>query len=137
MLIACGVWLMGLGLYFIFIRPALLPEDPRYMGTTLVQVQAAVPGLSHWLRRVFTVLGGFMVATGVLTSWAALQLRTVRGHRLIAVLALAGISGVGLMAATNFVLGSDFRWLLLVPALTWFAAIACLAASPRAQDMRA
>ena len=26
-LIACGLWLTALGLYFIFIRPALLPED--------------------------------------------------------------------------------------------------------------
>ena len=26
-----GVILIGLGLYFIFIRPALLPEDPRFM----------------------------------------------------------------------------------------------------------
>ena len=27
-----GIILMGLGLYFIFIRPPLLPEDPRYHG---------------------------------------------------------------------------------------------------------
>jgi hypothetical protein len=30
-----GVILIGLGLFFIFIGPALLPKDPRFMGTTI------------------------------------------------------------------------------------------------------
>jgi len=30
--VACGVWLLCLGSYFIFIRPPLLPEDLRYAG---------------------------------------------------------------------------------------------------------
>lgn len=42
---ACGVWLEGLGLYFIALRPPLLPEDTRFMGATATQIQAAVPGL--------------------------------------------------------------------------------------------
>ena len=53
-----GIILMGLGLYFIFIRPPLLPEGPRYMGTTLAEIQSTMPGLLIWLRRVFRVLGG-------------------------------------------------------------------------------
>ncbi len=48
MLITRGVWLAGLGLYFIFPRPPLLPEDPRFMGTTLAQIRSAVPGLESW-----------------------------------------------------------------------------------------
>ncbi len=51
MLVACGVWLVGLGLYFIFLRRPLLPEDPRFMGTTLVQIRAAVPGLRVGLEK--------------------------------------------------------------------------------------
>jgi len=53
-----GIILMGLGLYFIFIRPPLLPEGPRYMGTTLAEIQSTMPGLLIWRRRVFWVLGG-------------------------------------------------------------------------------
>jgi hypothetical protein len=34
----CGVWLIGLGLYFIFLRPPLLPEDPRYIGLDLATI---------------------------------------------------------------------------------------------------
>lgn len=46
-----GTILMALGLYFVFLRPAFLPENPRSMGTSLREIQAAVPGLSVWLRR--------------------------------------------------------------------------------------
>lgn len=53
LLVFHGIILMGLGLYFVFIRPPLLPEDPRFMGTTLAEIQATVPGLLIWLRRVF------------------------------------------------------------------------------------
>ena len=31
--ITCGLWLIALGLYFLFLRPALLPEDPKYIGS--------------------------------------------------------------------------------------------------------
>lgn len=50
-----GVIQMGLGIYFVFLRPPLLPEDPRYMGASLSELQAAVPGLLTWLGRVFWV----------------------------------------------------------------------------------
>ena len=42
LLTACGIWLVGLGIYFIALRPALLPEDPRFMGATLAQLRQAV-----------------------------------------------------------------------------------------------
>lgn len=32
--LTCGAWLVGLGVYFIFSRPPLLPEDPRFIGAT-------------------------------------------------------------------------------------------------------
>ena len=32
LLACCGVWLVGLGLYFVFLRPALLPEDIRFIA---------------------------------------------------------------------------------------------------------
>jgi len=106
MLTACGVWLVGLGFYFIVLRPPLLPEDPRFMGTTLEQIRTSVPGLEAWLQKVFTVMGGFMAGAGV--PWAV---------------GFSGVLTVLLMSATNFALQSDFRWLLLLPALVWFAGL--------------
>lgn len=123
MLIACGVWLMGLGLYFIILRSPLLPEDPRFMGTTLVQLRAAVPGLEAWLNKVFTVMGGFMAGVGVLTVFVATVAMPARLKGSLWALALSGVLTVALMSATNFALHSDFRWVLLLPALLWLSGL--------------
>jgi hypothetical protein len=123
MLIVCGVWLVGLGLYFIVLRPPLLPEDPRFIGTTLVQIRAAVPGLEGWLKKVFTVMGGFITGAGVLTVFVATVAMPARLKGTSWAIALSGVLTVALMSATNFALHSDFRWLLLIPALIWLAAL--------------
>ncbi len=114
---------MGLGLYFVFIRPPLLPEDPRYMGTTLAEIQATMPGLLIWLRRVFWVMGGFMFTAGLLTTYIAVTTfqQPARGAR--SVVALASLTSIGWMAAVNFMINSDFKWLLLAFNLPWIAAL--------------
>ena len=118
-----GIMLMGLGLYFIFIRPPLLPEDPRYMGTTLAEIQATLPGLLIWLRRVFWVMGGFMFTTGLLTTYIAATAfqQLARGARFV--VALAGLTSIGWMVVVNFMINSDFKWLLLAFNLPWIAAL--------------
>jgi hypothetical protein len=123
MLIACGVWLVALGLYFIILRPPLLPEDARFMGTTPAQIQTAVPGLERWLQRVFTVMGGFMAGAGVLTVFVATVAMPRRLKGTSWAIALSGALAVVLMSVTNFALDSDFRWVLLVPAFTWLAGL--------------
>lgn len=128
LLTACGVWLVGLGIYFIALRPPLLPEDPRFMGSTLEQLRQAAPGLESWLRIVFTVMGGYMAGAGILTLFVA---RVAVAHRLPGAgwaIALAGLSTVGLMSAMNFVLHSDFRWVLVVPVAIWAAGVAAFVA---------
>jgi hypothetical protein len=119
-----GIFLMGLGLYFVFLRPPLLPEDPRYMGTSLAAIQASVPGLFVWLRRVFWVMGGYMFATGLLTLYVALTVFRARASGVVLVVALAGLTSIGWMAAVNFLIDSDFKWLILAVALLWPIAIA-------------
>lgn len=123
LLTACGVWLVALGVYFIVLRPALLPEDPRFMGTTLEQIRIAVPGLEAWLQKVFTVMGGFMAGAGVLTVLVAAVAMPLRAKGTSWALAISGALTVVLMSATNFALHSDFRWLLLLPALVWLAGL--------------
>lgn len=122
---ACGLWMILLGIYFVLLRPALLPEDPRFMGTSLEALRAAAPGLEGWLDHVFNVMGGFMIAAGTMTSLVAWQFLARRAPGTLLALGVAGASSVALMSATNFLLHSDFRWLLLVPVLLWFAGLAC------------
>ena len=128
MLVACGAWLIGLGLYFILLRPPLLPEDSRFMGTTLAQIQGAAPGLESWLKKVFTVMGGFMAGAGVLTVFVATVAMPRRLKGTSWTIAVCGVLTVALMSATNFALGSDFRWLLAVPAIVWLGSIVLYAA---------
>ncbi len=127
-LIGCGVWLVGLGVYFIALRPPLLPEDPRFMGTTLDELRAQVPGLERWLDRVFTVMGGFMAGAGVLTIVVATEAEQRRSSAASWAIAVAGALTVVLMSAVNFSLESAFQWVLLVPALLWLLSVVLRAA---------
>jgi hypothetical protein len=129
--IACGIWLIGLGLYFMFLRPPLLPEDLRYMGTSAGEIQSATPGLQRWVHRVFTVMGGFMTGAGLLTISVAKNASAVREKWTWIVLASAGLFTVGTMSLTNFQLNSDFKWLLLIPSLLWIIGLAFLAVTVR------
>ncbi len=101
LLTLCGLALVGIGGYFILARPALLPEDARFMGTTPAALLAAAPGLARWLRRVFWVLGGHITATGLLVAYLAnIGLRTGAGGALI-ILALAWATSIGGMARVS------------------------------------
>lgn len=51
----------------------------------------------------------------------------------VAVVAISGSASIGWMAVTNFLIDSDFKWLLLAFVLLWFVALA----SSLAADMRA
>ena len=132
--LVCGLWLVALGLYFLFLRPVLLPEDTRYIGSSIEALRVAAPGLERWLGQVFNVMGGFMVATGAMTVLVACRFLSRREHGTFAGLSVAGAASVGLMSATNFLLHSDFQWPLLLPALLWLAGLLCYlwesAASP-------
>jgi len=68
-------------------------------------------------------MGGFIAGAGVLTVFVALVAFPPRLKGASWALALSGALTVALMSATNFALNSDFKWLLLVPALVWFAGL--------------
>lgn len=131
MLVVCGAWLVGLGFYFIVLRPALLPEDVRFMGTTIEDVRAGLPGLENWLSKVFTVKGSILAGAGVLNVFVArTAMRSgTRGAGLA--LALAGVLTVALMSVTNFVLLSNFSWMWLRPPLLWLSALVVCATDSR------
>lgn len=128
-----GLILMGMGAYFAFLRPPLLPEDARYVGASLAQIQNAIPGFLPWVSRVFGVLGGYMFATGLLTAYlAATSFREAKPLP-TAVVSISGVVSIGWMAVTNFLIDSDFKWLLLAFVLPWLVAVV----SSLAADMRA
>lgn len=103
-----GLILMGIGLYFIFFRPSLLPEDLQFMqiDTTIFE---RIPLLKDWLGNVFTVLGGFALTTGFLKIIFATKFST---KSLILPIFVAWLSSDALMAVVNFKIHSNFRWSL-------------------------
>ena len=118
-----GIILAGMGVYFIFIRPTLLPEDMRYMASSLQNVNDNIPGLANWLQKVFYVLGGFIFTTGVLTIFIALTSFRKRLPGTSIIVAFASITSIGLMTVVNFMIGSDFKSVLLIFTLPWIIAL--------------
>lgn len=123
LLAAVGAAMILIGLYFIFVRPPLLPEDLHYMAVSSEQLQIAAPRLTLWLGWVFTVLGGYVGGTGVLLVHLALGAFAERKPYAVLVAALAGILTTALMSVVNLLIGSHFRFALLVLTAVWAVAL--------------
>jgi hypothetical protein len=120
---ACGVWLIALGIYFIFVRPSLLPEDYHFLGVNIIDVQKHLPRLSEWLQHVFTVMGGFIAGCGILVLFMATRVLPQHLAGSTPVLGITGLVTVGVMSWINFLLDSNFKWLLLIPAMLWLVGL--------------
>ena len=110
-------------MYFIFLRPPLLPEDSRYIGSSLSTIQNSIPGLSVWLQKVFWVMGGYIFTTGLLTMYVAQTSFITRTRGVFIIVLIAGITSIGAMTIVNFILQSDFKWVLLAFTVPWFIAL--------------
>jgi hypothetical protein len=119
-----GLIVIGMGLYFALLRPAVLPEDARYMGTEISELRTAIPGLLDWLKKMFWVMGGYILTGGLLTFYVALTSFRSRTKGVFSIVTLAGLTSIGWMAAVNFIIDSDYKWLLLAFAAVWGAALA-------------
>ena len=65
-----------------------------------------------------------MAASGLLTTVLAATAVSARRQGTSIVLLLAGLATVMTMSWTNFAIDSNFKWLLLAPAVPWFTGIA-------------
>ncbi len=110
---------MAIGIYFVTMRPALLPEDVRFVGIDPVALEAAAPILKEWLRLVFIVLGGYVFTTGLLIAHIGGAAYRSNREAPVYLIAFAGLTSIGLMVAVNFKLGSDFRWTLASLGALW------------------
>lgn len=132
-----GLILMGMGVYFVFMRPPLLPEDTRYINASLAEIQSAVPELANWLQKVFWVMGGYIFTTGLLTLYLAVTAFAKRTRGVFWVVATAGITSIGWMATVNFSIDSDFKWLLLSLAILWALALLFFWIIPKPRSLNA
>ena len=123
LLAGVGTCLILVGLYFLLFRPALLPEDIRFMALSDAQLLLVRPKLEAWVSRVFQVMGGYVLATGVLAI--TLAATAYRAHHQSAGIGslIGGISSIGVMAVVNFAINSDFKWVLMTIALLWASSL--------------
>ena len=123
LLVLAGITLIGTGLYFLLLRPPLLPEDVRYMGLNEAQLVAIRPRLEAWLTQVFRVMGGYILASGVLA--VTLAATSFRMHQWIAWLGalVSGALSIGWMAIVNLIIDSDFKLVLSGMAVIWAASL--------------
>jgi hypothetical protein len=119
LLAAAGVLVAGIGIYFIFLRQPLLIEDILYLHLSTAELAAIGPRLEPWLTQVFRVLGGYALATGLLTVALATTAFRARQPAATAGAFIAGASSIGLMTVVNFAIDSDFKWQLFGVALVW------------------
>ena len=97
--------------------------DPSLVSVTAKALKAGtqhvVTGSSWTTDAPFRVMGGYVFATGVLTiTVAATSFRERRSGAAIGAL-IGGTASIGLMTAVNFIIGSDFKRVLLGMALIW------------------
>ncbi len=130
----CGIWLLVLGIYFIFIRASLLPEDLRFIGVSDNGIHKNLPRLSQWLNHVFTVLGGFIAGCGVLVLFLAKNVLRHQFPGSIFALGITGLLTVGTMSWINFLIDSQFKWVLFVPAFLWLVGVFSYSFSENARN---
>ncbi len=118
-----GFLLAGMGIYFIFMRPPVLSEDSKYIGLSLSVIQNNIPGLSVWLQKVFWVMGCYILTAGLLTMYVAQTSFRTRTRGAFIIVSIAGITSIGSMTIINFMLQSDFKWVLLAFTIPWIVSL--------------
>jgi hypothetical protein len=116
-----GVLVMALGGYVALRRTPLSAADLRYLDRSFAELQGVAPSLNEWLRGVFYVLGGFMVATGIVTLYIAVTAFRRRARGVAVIVGLAGGASVGGMALVELLID---RWAPVTVALVWLLAFA-------------
>tara|TARA_R110002020_G_scaffold25225_5_gene82108 strand:- start:1730 stop:2206 length:477 start_codon:yes stop_codon:yes gene_type:complete len=127
LLALAGLLVSGIGIYFLAFRPALLPEDIRFIGLSPTEVAQLGPRLAPWLSNVFHMLGGFALAAGVATIALAATSYRERSPAAVLAASLGGTVSIVLMAIVNFDINSDFKWLLAGFALVWASSLVAFA----------
>jgi hypothetical protein len=121
--VLAAIALIGTGLYFLLLRPPLLPEDVRYMGLSDAELLAVRPRLEAWLTQVFRVMGGYILASGALAvTLAATSFRMHQWNAWFGAL-VGGAFSIGWMAIVNLMIDSDFKLVLSGVAVVWAASL--------------
>jgi hypothetical protein len=123
LVVALGILTLGTAIYFLALRPPLLPEDIRHTG---VEPELLPPAFLDWLAIVFTTWGGFIAGFGALLIGIGAFILTGRDRWLYWMTALGILVAFGRFLISNIILSSDFLWFISGLFLVAFAAATLL-----------
>jgi hypothetical protein len=106
LLLLLGALTIGTGLYFVLLRPPMLPEDIAFAGGR----SPIGPQMEAWLRIVFRTWGGFVVGFGLTLSGLGGGILTGRSSWLGAGAAIGTTWAFVQFVASNVTLHSEFLW---------------------------
>lgn len=93
------------------------------MALPAAQFEVLRPRLEAWSTHVFHVMGGYILATGVLTVTLAATSFRARHPGVATGVLIGGSASIDWMAVVNFMIDSDFKWVLLGMALLWVCSL--------------
>lgn len=128
LLLILGVLTVGTGGYFLWLRPAMLPEDVRVTGMAPDLLPLA---MLDWLRIVFQTLGGFVAGFGILIVSVAVHIMTERRRVLEWGVAVALLAAFGRFLASNIILRSDYLWFIGVLFALAVLVVSCFVGNAR------
>ena len=117
-MVAVGLLTVGTGVYFMTLRPALLPEDLRFSALDRTQIPIA---LLPWLHIVFRTWGGFIVGLGLCLLGQGASCIAGRSGLARMGTSLGLLFAFGSFLMSNIQIRSDFLWFI---ALLFFGAVA-------------
>ena len=109
LLLVLGLLTMGTAVFFLVLRPALLPEDIRHTG---IDPGTLPPAFLEWLGTVFRTWGGFIAGFGVLLLGIGGFLLSGRARCLYWATAIGAVVAFGRFLLSNILLDSDFLWFI-------------------------
>ncbi|KAF1693197.1 hypothetical protein CSC62_13385 [Pseudoxanthomonas jiangsuensis] len=109
LLLVLGLLTMGTAVFFLVLRPALLPEDIRHTG---IDPGTLPPAFLEWLGTVFRTWGGFIAGFGVLLLGIGGFLLSGRARCLYWATAIGAVVAFGRFLFSNILLDSDFLWFI-------------------------
>ena len=109
LLLVLGLLTMGTAVFFLVLRPALLPEDIRHTG---IDPGTLTPAFLEWLGTVFRTWGGFIAGFGVLLLGIGGFLLSGRARCLYWATAIGAVVAFGRFLFSNILLDSDFLWFI-------------------------
>ena len=68
-------------------------------------------------------MGGYIFTTGLLIIFIGMTFFHTRMKSAFIIVTMAGLTSIGFMTIVNFIINSDFKWILFAFTLLWLIAL--------------